>query len=143
MGKSKEMDQQQPGKSEKMEVEKRLMKYASLSVRTGKSTPSEAKILVESKANSSPPREGQEVVVVNSEADWQSLFEEAEKLRQEDRQYCGHSWRGCYCAAGCLQRRNGNSSAYGMVRIWRGWTCERNCHCQRAYCHLQEGRQWN
>jgi len=84
-GKSKEMDQQQPGESKKMEVEKKLVKYASLSVRAGKSTPSEAKILVESKANSSPPRDGQEVVVMNSEADWQSLFEEAEKLRQEDR----------------------------------------------------------
>ncbi len=77
-GKSKEMDQQQPGESKKMEVEKKLVKYASLSVR-------KAKILVESKANSSPPREGQEMVVMNSEADWQSLFEEAEKLRQEDR----------------------------------------------------------
>ncbi len=78
-------DQQK--KARVVQVEQKLMKYAALRVRTGKSTPREAKLLVQSKLanNSNTPREGQEVVEMNTDTDWQQLFEEAEKLRQEDR----------------------------------------------------------
>ncbi len=85
------MDDDQQKKEEKktrvVQVEPKLMKYAALRVRTGKSTPREAKLLVQSKLanNSNTPREGQEVVEMNTDTDWQQLFEEAEKLRQEDR----------------------------------------------------------
>jgi hypothetical protein len=81
-------DQQKKEKKTRVvQVEQKLMKYAALRVRTGKSTPREAKLLVQSKLanNSNTPREGQEVVEINTDTDWQQLFEEAEKLRQEDR----------------------------------------------------------
>lgn len=87
----RDMDDDQQKKEEKktrvVQVEPKLMKYAALRVRTGKSTPREAKLLVQSKLanNSNTPREGQEVVEMNTDTDWQQLFEEAEKLRQEDR----------------------------------------------------------
>jgi hypothetical protein len=74
-------------KTRVVQMEPKLMKYAALRVRTGKSTPREAKLLVQSKLanNSNTSREGQEVVEMNTDTDWQQLFEEAEKLRQEDR----------------------------------------------------------
>ncbi|KAJ7279225.1 hypothetical protein O6H91_12G068000 [Diphasiastrum complanatum] len=68
----------------KMKVETGLVKYAALLVRTGKKTPEEAKLLVQSIGRNSEPRQGQKWVDL-AETDWDKLFAEADQLRRDDR----------------------------------------------------------
>lgn len=69
-----------------MEVEAGLLKYAVLCVRMGTMTPSEAKLFVKSTSRSNPPRQGKRIVWIgSSESEWDSIFAEAEKLRDDDR----------------------------------------------------------
>jgi hypothetical protein len=69
-----------------MEVETGLLKYAVLSVRMGRMTPTEAKLFVKSTSRSNPPRQGKQTVWIgSSESEWESIFAEAEKLRDDDK----------------------------------------------------------
>jgi hypothetical protein len=69
-----------------MEVEAGLLRYAVLCVRMGKMTPSEAKLFVKSTSRSNPPRQGKRIVWIgSSESEWESIFAEAEKLRDDDK----------------------------------------------------------
>ncbi|CAM6049429.1 unnamed protein product [Sphagnum compactum] len=69
-----------------MEVETGLLKYAVLCVRMGTMTPSEAKLFVKSTTGSNPPRQGKRIVWIgSSESELESIFAEAEKLRDDDK----------------------------------------------------------
>ncbi|CAK9872549.1 unnamed protein product [Sphagnum jensenii] len=69
-----------------MEVEAGLLRYAVLCVRMGKMTPSEAKLFVKSASRSNPPRQGKRIAWIgSSESEWESIFAEAEKLRDDDK----------------------------------------------------------
>jgi hypothetical protein len=69
-----------------MEVETGLLKYAVLCVRMGKMTPSEAKLFVKSTSRCNPPRQGKQIVWIgSSDSEWESIFAEAEKLRDDDK----------------------------------------------------------
>jgi hypothetical protein len=69
-----------------MEVETGLLKYAVLRVRMGTMTPTEAKLFVKSTSRSNPPRQGKQTVWIgSSESEWESIFAEAEKLRDDDK----------------------------------------------------------
>ncbi len=69
-----------------MEVEAGLLKYAVLCVRMGTMSPSEAKLFVKSTSRSNPPRQGKRIVWIgSSDSEWESIFAEAEKLREDDK----------------------------------------------------------